>query len=126
NFPAKSGGQMVAIKTMIDRVVSGNAAAPFTCTQWTASIVSNVSGGRAYVAGGNVYAVNSNQYLGYYAAWAFTTVRRTSAGYYAYGSCACTKHRHNDDRSAPGERRRRKHDAIERNRDPARRLGSAR
>ncbi|MDY7576252.1 PHB depolymerase family esterase [Actimicrobium sp. CCI2.3] len=58
NFPAKSGGQMVAIKTMIDRITSGNA-----------------------------YAVNSNQYLGYYSIYAYTDVRNTSNGYYAYGSC---------------------------------------
>jgi hypothetical protein len=30
NFPGKSGGQMVAIKTMIDKIVSGNAATPYT------------------------------------------------------------------------------------------------
>ncbi|MGH8806643.1 MAG: extracellular catalytic domain type 2 short-chain-length polyhydroxyalkanoate depolymerase [Noviherbaspirillum sp.] len=88
NFPAKSGGQMVAIKTMIDRIVSGNAAAPYTCANWYSSNVSHVTNGRAYVYGGNVYAVNSNQYLGFYMTTAYTNVRRTSAGYYAYGTCA--------------------------------------
>jgi hypothetical protein len=89
NFPAKSGGQMVAIKTMIDKVVSGNAAAPFTCSHWYASNVSHVSAGRAYIgADGQVYAKNSNQYLGYYMVTAYTDVRQTSAGYYAYGSCS--------------------------------------
>jgi poly(3-hydroxybutyrate) depolymerase len=89
NFPAKSGGQMVAIKTMIDKIVGGNTAAPFTCTSWYASNYSHVANGRAYIGSdGQVYAVNSNQYLGYYLTTAFTDVRRTSAGYYAYGSCS--------------------------------------
>jgi poly(3-hydroxybutyrate) depolymerase len=89
NFPAKSGGQMVAIKTMIDKVVSGNAAAPYTCSHWYASNYSHVANGRAYIGSdGQVYAVNSNQYLGYYLTTAYTDVRRTSAGYYAYGSCS--------------------------------------
>lgn len=88
NFPAKSGGQMVAIKTMIDRVVSGNAAAPYTCSHWYDSNYWHVYYGRAYVGSdGQAYAVNSNQYLGYYSVFAYTDVRRTSAGYYAYGSC---------------------------------------
>lgn len=87
NFPAKSGGQMVAVKTMIDRVVSGSASAPYTCSQWFSSNVEHVYYGRAYAAAGNVYAVNSNQYLGYYSTAAYTDVRRTSAGYYAYGRC---------------------------------------
>ncbi|MFC5551868.1 PHA-depolymerase-like protein [Massilia aerilata] len=89
NFPAKSGGQMVAIKTMIDKVVSGNTAAPFTCSSWYASNYSHVANGRAYIgADGQVYAVNSNQYLGYYLVTAYTDVRRTSTGYYAYGTCS--------------------------------------
>ena len=88
NFPGKSGGQMVAIKTMIDRVVSGNASAPYTCSQWYDSNYAHVYYGRAYVGSdGQAYAVNSNQYLGYYSSTAYTDVRRTSAGYYAYGSC---------------------------------------
>jgi hypothetical protein len=89
NFPAKSGGQMVAIKTMIDKIVSGNTAAPYTCTSWYASNYSHVANGRAYIGSdGQVYAVNSNQYLGYYLTTAYTDVRRTSAGYYAYGTCS--------------------------------------
>lgn len=89
NFPAKSGGQMVAIKTMIDKIVGGNAAAPFTCGHWYASNVSHVAAGRAYLGAGNqVYATNSNQYLGYYLVTAYTDVRQTAAGYYAYGSCS--------------------------------------
>jgi poly(3-hydroxybutyrate) depolymerase len=89
NFPAKSGGQMVAIKTMIDKIVGGNTAAPFTCSSWYASNYSHVANGRAYIGSdGQVYAVNSNQYLGYYLITAYTDVRRTSAGYYAYGSCS--------------------------------------
>ena len=87
NFPGKSGGQMVAIKTMIDRVVSGNASTPYTCANWYDSNYAHVYYGRAYTSGGNVYANNSNQYLGYYSTAAYTSVRRTSAGYYAYGSC---------------------------------------
>ncbi len=87
NFPAKSGGQMVAIKTMIDRIVSGDAAAPYTCSSWYSSNFEHVYYGRAYVSGGNVFATNSNQYLGYYSTVAYTSVRRTSAGYYAYGTC---------------------------------------
>jgi poly(3-hydroxybutyrate) depolymerase len=87
NFPGKSGGQMVAIKTMIDRIVSGNAAAPYNCASWYSSNYSHVVNGRAYASGGNAYAVNSNQYLGYYSTGAYTNVRRTSAGYYAYGTC---------------------------------------
>ncbi|MEC4720268.1 PHB depolymerase family esterase [Noviherbaspirillum sp. CPCC 100848] len=87
NFPAKSGGQMVAVKTMIDRVVSGSASAPYTCAQWFGSNVEHVYYGRAYAYAGNVYATNSNQYLGYYSTAAYTDVRRTSAGYYAYGKC---------------------------------------
>ena len=89
NFPAKSGGQMVAIKTMIDRIVSGNTAAPYTCSSWYASNYSHVANGRAYIGSdGQVYAVNSNQYLGYYLTTAYTDVRRTSAGYYTYGTCS--------------------------------------
>lgn len=88
NFPAKSGGQMVAIKTMIDRITSGNGAAPFNCSHWYDSNYWHVYYGRAYLrAGGQVFAVNSNQYLGLYSVVAFTDVRRTSPGYYAYGSC---------------------------------------
>ena len=87
NFPGKSGGQMVAVKTMIDRIVSGNAAAPYTCANWYSSNYAHVYYGRAYASGGNAYATNSNQYLGYYSTGAYTNVRRTSAGYYAYGSC---------------------------------------
>lgn len=89
NFPAKSGGQMVAVKTMIDRIVSGNVAAPYTCSHWYDSNYWHVYYGRAYIGGdGQVYAVNSNQYLGYYSTFAYTDVRRTSAGFYAYGSCS--------------------------------------
>jgi len=89
NFPAKSGGQMVAIKTMIDKIVGGNTAAPYTCSSWYASNYSHVANGRAYIGSdGQVYAVNSNQYLGYYLTTAYTDVRRTSAGYYAYGTCS--------------------------------------
>ena len=88
NFPAKSGGQMVAIKTMIDRITSGNAAAPFTCSHWYDSNYWHVYFGRAYLGGdGQAYAVNSNQYLGVYSVVAFTDVRRTAPAYYAYGSC---------------------------------------
>ncbi len=87
NFPAKSGGQMVAVKTMIDRIVSGDHSAPYTCSHWYDNNVDHVYYGRAYTSGGNVYATNSNQYLGYYSVYAYTDVRRTSAGYYAYGSC---------------------------------------
>jgi poly(3-hydroxybutyrate) depolymerase len=88
NFPAKSGGQMVAVKTMIDRIVSGNAAAPFNCAEWFSNNLAHVANRRAYVGPGQqVYAVNSNQYLGFYSAFAYTSVRRTSAGYYAYGRC---------------------------------------
>jgi poly(3-hydroxybutyrate) depolymerase len=89
NFPAKSGGQMVAIKTMIDKIVGGNTAAPYSCSSWYASNYSHVANGRAYIGSdGQVYAVNSNQYLGYYLTTAYTDVRRTSAGYYAYGTCS--------------------------------------
>ncbi|MEC5215884.1 poly(3-hydroxybutyrate) depolymerase [Actimicrobium sp. GrIS 1.19] len=88
NFPGKSGGQMVALKTMVDRIVSGNVATPYTCAHWYDSNYAHVYYGRAYTSGGNVYAVNSNQYLGYYSVAAYTDVRRTSAGYYAYGSCS--------------------------------------
>lgn len=89
NFPAKSGGQMIAIKTMIDKIVSGNQSAPFSCSHWYASNVSHVSSGRAYIGSdGQVYAVNSNQYLGYYMVTAYTDVRQTAPGYYAYGSCS--------------------------------------
>jgi poly(3-hydroxybutyrate) depolymerase len=87
NFPGKSGGQMVAIKTMIDRIVSGNAAAPYTCANWYDSNYAHVYYGRAYASGGHAYAKDSNQYLGYYSTGAYTNVRRTSAGYHAYGTC---------------------------------------
>jgi poly(3-hydroxybutyrate) depolymerase len=89
NFPGKSGGQMVAIKTMIDRIVSGNTATPYTCAHWYDSNYMHVYYGRAYVGSdGQAYAVNSNQYLGYYSLGAYTDVRRTAAGYYSYGSCS--------------------------------------
>lgn len=88
NFAGKSGGQMVAIKTMIDRIVSGNTATPFNCTEWFSSNAVHVGYGRAYVGvGGQVYALNSNQYLGFYSGLAYTSVRNTAAGYYAYGNC---------------------------------------
>lgn len=88
NFPAKSGGQMVAVKTMIDRIVSGYSHAPFNCIDWFDSNVVHVASGRAYVGPGQqVYAVNSNQYLGAYSPLAYTSVRNTSAGYFAYGRC---------------------------------------
>jgi hypothetical protein len=89
NFPAKSGGQTVAVKTMIDRVVSGNAASPFHCVEWYSNNVTHVTNRRAYVGPGQqVYAVDSNQYLGIYSVFAYTSVRNTSAGYYAYGRCS--------------------------------------
>jgi poly(3-hydroxybutyrate) depolymerase len=89
NYPGKSGGQMVAIKTMIDRIVSGNPAKPYTCAHWYDSNYMHVYYGRAYVGSdGQAYAVNSNQYLGYYSTTAYTDIRRTAAGYYAYGSCS--------------------------------------
>jgi poly(3-hydroxybutyrate) depolymerase len=89
NFPAKSGGQMVAIKTMIDRIVSGNAASPFHCVDWYSDNPTHVANRRAYVGPGQqVYAINSNQYLGFYSTFAYTSVRNTSAGYYAYGRCS--------------------------------------
>jgi poly(3-hydroxybutyrate) depolymerase len=88
NYPGKSGGQMVALKTMIDRIVSGNTAAPYTCAHWYDSNYMHVYYGRAYVGSdGQAYAVNSNQYLGFYSVGAYTDVRRTSAGYYSYGNC---------------------------------------
>ena len=88
NFPGKSGGQMVAIKTMIDRIVSGNTTTPYTCAHWYDSNYMHVYYGRAYVGSdGQAYAVNSNQYLGFYSMGAYTDVRRTSAGYYSFGSC---------------------------------------
>jgi hypothetical protein len=56
---------------------------------WYASNYSHVANGRAYIGSdGQVYAVNSNQYPGYYLTTAYTDVRRTSAGYYAYGTCS--------------------------------------
>lgn len=88
NFPGKSGGQMVAIKTMIDRIVSGNTTAPYTCAHWYDSNYMHVFYGRAYVGSdGQAYAINSNQYLGFYSLGTYTDVRRTAAGFYAYGSC---------------------------------------
>ena len=63
------------------------AAAPYACASWYDSNYWHVYYGRAYAYNGNVYATNSNQYLGYYSTAAYTSVRRTSAGYYAYGSC---------------------------------------
>lgn len=87
NFAVKAGGQMVAVKTMIDRIVSGEADAPFTCNSWHDSNEAHVRAGRAYANGGNVYAKDSNQYLGFHSAVAYTSVRNTSAGYYAYGKC---------------------------------------
>lgn len=89
NFAVKSGAQMAAVKTMIDRIVSGNTAAPFACTEVYSSNIAHVNNGRAYIgAGMQVYAVNSNQYLGFYSALAFTSVRNTAPGYFAYGNCS--------------------------------------
>jgi poly(3-hydroxybutyrate) depolymerase len=89
NYPGKSGGQMVALKTMIDRIVSGNTAAPYTCAHWYDSNYMHVYYGRAYVGSdGQAYAVNSNQYLGFYSVGAYTDVRRTAVGHYSYGSCS--------------------------------------
>jgi hypothetical protein len=80
---------MVAVKTMIDKIFSGNVAAPYTCSHWYDRNYWQVYYGRAYVgADGQAYAVTSNQYLGYYSTLAYMDVRRTSAGYYAYGSCS--------------------------------------
>jgi poly(3-hydroxybutyrate) depolymerase len=86
-FAEKRGGQMIAIKTMIDRVVSGNAAAPYTCSQVYDSNANHVKAGRAYASGTSAYATNSNQYLGSNSTRTKTNVRQTSAGYYAYGKC---------------------------------------
>jgi poly(3-hydroxybutyrate) depolymerase len=89
NFPAKSGGQMVAVKTMIDRIVSGSKPAPFSCADWFSNNLVHVANRRAYVGPGQqVYAVNSNQYLGFYSAFAYTNVRNTALGYFAYGKCS--------------------------------------
>jgi len=89
NFATKSGAQMVAVKTMIDRIVSGNTAAPFACTEVYSSNIAHVASKRAYVGAGlQVYAVNSNQYLGFYSAFAYTSVRNTAPGYFAYGNCS--------------------------------------
>ncbi len=87
NFSKKAGGQMIAIKTMIDRVVSGNAAAPFACSQVYDSNANHVTAGRAYASGTSAYAKNSNQYLGANSTKAMTYVRQTSAGYFAHGKC---------------------------------------
>jgi poly(3-hydroxybutyrate) depolymerase len=87
NFPGKSGGQMVAIKAMIDRIASNNAAVPFTCSDWRTDNYAHVREGRAYVFGWRVHAVNSNQYLGYHLPFLKSSVRQTSPGYYAGGSC---------------------------------------
>lgn len=87
NFAVKSGGQMVAIKTMIDRIVSGNSAAPYTCRDWYGSNDAHVRNGRAYASGGNAFAKDSNQYLGFHSTLAYTNVRSTAPGYYAYGTC---------------------------------------
>jgi poly(3-hydroxybutyrate) depolymerase len=88
NYAGKGGGQMVALKTMIDRIVSGNTQAPFTCREWFDSNVAHVRDGRAYVGkDGQVYAQDSNQYLGFNVPLAYTAVRETAPGYYAYGSC---------------------------------------
>lgn len=79
---------MVAIKTMIERIVSGNTAIPYTCAHWNYSNYMYVYYGRAYVrSNGQAYAVNSNQYLGYYSTVAYMDVRQTAAGYFSYGSC---------------------------------------
>lgn len=89
NFAAKSGGQMVAVKTMIDRIVSGNASARFRCIDWFSSNVIHVANRRAYVDSKlQVYAMNSNQYLGFFSPFVYTSVRNTAAGYYAYGECS--------------------------------------
>lgn len=88
NFAVKSGGQMVAIKTMIDRIVSGNAVAPYTCQDWYASNDAHVRNGRAYASGGNAFAKDSNQYLGFHSAMAYTNVHSTAPGYFAYGTCS--------------------------------------
>ena len=80
---------MAAIKTMIAKSVSGNAAPSYTCTSWYASNYSRVANGRAYIGSdGQVYAVNLKRYLGYYLTTAYTDERRTSAGYNAYGACS--------------------------------------
>lgn len=88
NFPAKSGGQMVAVKTMIDRITSGNLAAPFSCSHWYDSNVAHVLYRRAYLgSNGLVFAVNSNQFLGPYSSAVHSDVRRTASEYYTSGRC---------------------------------------
>jgi hypothetical protein len=83
---------MIAIKTMIDRIVSGNSTAPYMCADWYESNYMHMYNGRAYVGSDwQAYAVNSNQYLGYYSLGAYIDGRRTAAGYYSYGSCGKKK-----------------------------------
>jgi poly(3-hydroxybutyrate) depolymerase len=66
------------------------SATPFTGMRAiTADNLVHVANRRVYIGrDGQVSAVNSNQYLGFYSAFAYTSVRNTSAAYYAYGKCS--------------------------------------
>lgn len=59
----------------------------FTPVCHTADNVSHVAWGRAYVLWGYDYAYGSNQGMGLYNVFITSTLRQTSAGYYAPGTC---------------------------------------
>ncbi len=60
---------------------------PSNCNEFTSSNVSHVSGNRANVVFGLVYAKGSNNYMGLYNIFTYRTLAETSPGYYSIGNC---------------------------------------
>lgn len=91
NYAKKSGPQMAAIKAMVDRV-SGDGTEPppppppgGTC--FTASNYAHTTAGRAYASWGLTYANGSNQSMGLWNTFTFTTLKQTGPNHYVIGTC---------------------------------------
>ena len=76
---------------MVDRVTGQGPPPPppppVQC--FTAANYWHVQAGRAYVSGGFFTRANgSNDAMGYYNVWDYTTLKQTGANYYVVGSCS--------------------------------------
>lgn len=58
-----------------------------TCTETRSSNYAHVSAGRAVVSGFSTFAVGSNDAMGFYNIFTFTTLKETSTGYFETGNC---------------------------------------
>lgn len=90
NYAKKSAPQLLALKRMVDRVTGQGPPPPppppVQC--FTNANYWHVQAGRAYVSGGFFTRANgSNDAMGYYNVWDYTTLKQTGANYYVVGSC---------------------------------------